>query len=304
MSGRLQQVLRRGDFAVTAETTPPDAGTAAPVVERVACLRGLADAVNVTDGAGARAHMSALAAGAVLARAGIEPVLQMTLRDRNRMALQAELMGAGALEIPNILCLRGDDVTAGDQPEAKPVFDIDTLTLVRTARAIRDDGVLPSGRKVAPPARLFIGVADTPIEPKPGWRPDGLLAKVEAGADFVQTQYCFDLALLRRYLSALADHGIPDAVFLVVGIGPIASARAARWMNENLYGVHVPEPIVSRLERAEDPRAESIRICVELLQELEDIPGVAGAHLMAPRQEEAIAEVIDASGLLARRKAA
>lgn len=304
MSGRLQQVLRRGDFAVTAETTPPDAGTAAPVVARVACLRGLADAVNVTDGAGARAHMSALAASAVLVQAGIEPVLQLTLRDRNRLALQADLMGASALEIPNVLCLRGDDVAAGDQPEAKPVFDIDTLTLVRTARTMRDEGVLPAGRKVDPPAKLFIGVADTPTEPKPGWRPEGLLAKIEAGADFVQTQYCFDLALLRRYLAALADHGVAERVHLIVGIGPIASGRAARWMNDNLYGVHVPETIVDRLERAADPRAESIRICVDLLQELETIPGVAGAHLMAPRQEEAIAESIEASGLLARRRAA
>lgn len=304
MIGQLESVLRRGDFALTAETTPPDAGTAPPVVARVACLRGLADAVNVTDGAGARAHMSALAAAAVLAKNGIEPVMQMTLRDRNRLALQADLMGAGALDVPNILCLRGDDVTSGDQPEAKAVFDIDTLTLVRTARAMRDEGVLPAGRKVEPRLRMFIGVADTPLEPKPGWRPDGLMAKLAAGADFVQTQYCFDVALLRRYLAALADHGVPDSVFLIIGIGPIASARAARWMNDNLFGVSVPAPIVDRLEKAADPRAESIRICVELMQEIAEIPGVAGAHLMAPRAEEAIAEAIDASGLLARRKAA
>ena len=304
MSGKLESVLRRGDFALTAETTPPDAGTASPVTARVACLRGLADAVNVTDGAGARAHMSALAAAAVLAKNGIEPVMQMTLRDRNRLALQADLMGAGALDVPNILCLRGDDVTAGDQPEAKAVFDVDTLTLVRTARAMRDDGVLPHGRKVEPKLKMFIGVADTPIEPKAGWRPDGLLAKLAAGADFVQTQYCFDVGLLRRYLAALADHGVPDSVFLIIGIGPIASARAARWMSDNLFGVSVPAPIVERLERATDPRAESIRICVDLMQEIAEIPGVAGAHLMAPRAEEAIAEAIDASGLLARRKAA
>jgi methylenetetrahydrofolate reductase (NADPH) len=151
---------------------------------------------------------------------------------------------------------------------------------------------------------MFIGVADTPLEPKPGWRPDGLLAKLAAGADFVQTQYCFDVGLLRRYLAALADHGVPGNVFLIVGIGPIASARAARWMNDNLFGVSVPAPIVERLERAGDPRAESIRICVELMQEIAEIPGVAGAHLMAPRAEEAIAEAIVASGLLARRKAA
>jgi methylenetetrahydrofolate reductase (NADPH) len=304
LSGKLESVLRRGDFALTAETTPPDAGTAGPVVARVACLKGLADAVNVTDGAGARAHMSALAAAAVLAKNGIEPVMQMTLRDRNRLALQADLMGAGALDVRNILCLRGDDVTAGDQPEAKAVFDVDTLTLVRTARAMRDDGVLPAGRTVEPKLKMFIGVADTPLEPKPGWRPDGLMAKLAAGADFVQTQYCFDVGLLRRYLAALADHGVPDSVFLIIGMGPIASARAARWMNDNLFGVSVPAPIVERLERAADPRAESIRICVDLMQEIAEIPGVAGAHLMAPRAEEAIAEAIDASGLLARRKAA
>jgi methylenetetrahydrofolate reductase (NADPH) len=304
LSGKLESVLRRGDFALTAETTPPDAGTAGPVVARVACLKGLADAVNVTDGAGARAHMSALAAAAVLAKNGIEPVMQMTLRDRNRLALQADLMGAGALDVRNILCLRGDDVTAGDQPEAKAVFDVDTLTLVRTARAMRDDGVLPAGRTVEPKLKMFIGVADTPLEPKPGWRPDGLMAKLAAGADFVQTQYCFDVGLLRRYLAALADHGVPDSVFLIIGMGPIASARAARWMNDNLFGVSVPAPIVERLERAVDPRAESIRICVDLMQEIAEIPGVAGAHLMAPRAEEAIAEAIDASGLLARRKAA
>jgi methylenetetrahydrofolate reductase (NADPH) len=304
LSGILESVLRRGDFALTAETTPPDAGTAAPVLERVACLRDLADAVNVTDGAGAKAHMAALAAAAVLARNGIEPVMQMTLRDRNRMALQADLMGASALDIPNILCLRGDDASAGDQPETKAVFDVDTPTLVRSARAMRDQAMLPSGRKLETPAKLFIGIADTPIEPKPGWRPDALLAKVEAGADFVQTQYCFDLALLRRYLALLDDHGVPERVFIIVGIGPIASARAARWMNDNLYGVHVPEPIVARLEQARDPRAESIRICVELLQEIAEIPGVAGAHLMAPKSEAAVAEVIEASGLLARRKAA
>lgn len=304
MSGKLESVLRRGDFALTAETTPPDAGTAAPVLARVACLRGLADAVNVTDGAGARAHMSALGAAALLAKSGIEPVMQMTLRDRNRMALQADLMAASALDIPNVLCLRGDDPAAGDQPEAKPVFDLDTPALVRTVRAMRDEGVLPSGRRLETPARLFIGIADTPMEPTAGWRPDALLAKIAAGADFVQTQYCFDLALLRRYLAALADHGVPERVFIMIGIGPIASARSARWMNDNLHGVRVPDVLIARLERARDPRAESIRICTELLQEIAEMPGVAGAHLMAPNAEAAIAEVIESSGLLARRKAA
>ncbi|WP_119461052.1 methylenetetrahydrofolate reductase [Rhodospirillaceae bacterium SYSU D60014] len=302
--GRLEAVLRRGDFALTAETSPPDAGAPAPVLARGGCLKGLADAVNVTDGAGARAHMSALAAAALLARDGIEPVLQFTMRDRNRLALQGDILGAAALGIPNILCLHGDDVATGDQPEAKPVYDIDSRELMRTARRMRDEGTFPSGRPIEPRPALFIGAADRPTDPKPGWKPDALLAKIDAGADFVQTQYCFDMDLLRRYLARLADHGVLERLFVIVGIGPIASAKSARWMNENLFGVQIPEEIVRRLDGARDQQAEGRRICVELLQELSEIDGVGGAHLMAPRQEEAIAEVIADSGLLSRRSAA
>ena len=165
--GRLEALLRAGEFAITAETSPPDAGTAEPVLARAGCFKGHADAVNVTDGAGAKAHMSALAAAAILARDGIEPVLQFTVRDRNRMALQGDLLGAAALGIPNILCLHGDDPTTGDQPETKPVYDIDSRALMTTARRLRDEGALPSGRKTEPRARLFIGCADSPVDPKP-----------------------------------------------------------------------------------------------------------------------------------------
>jgi len=303
-AGRLEAALRAGHFVLTAETSPPDAGAAGPVLERAGCLKGIADAVNVTDGAGARAHMSALAAAALLSHHGIEPVLQFTVRDRNRMALQGDLLGAAALGVPNILCLHGDDAKKGDQPETKPVYDIDSRELMRTARRLRDEGLLPSGRPVEPRPGIFIGAADLPVDPKPGWKPDGLLAKIDSGADFVQTQYAFDLPLLRRYLAALADHGIPDRLFILVGIGPLASAKSARWMNEHLFGVHVPEPLIERLERATDPRTEGRRICVEMLQELAEIDGVAGAHLMAPKQEQACAEAIVESGLLGRRRAA
>jgi methylenetetrahydrofolate reductase (NADPH) len=303
-NGRLEALLRGGTFVMTAETSPPDSAAAAAVIERAGCLKGLADAVNVTDGAGAKAHMSAFASAAVLAQHGIEPVLQFTVRDRNRLALQGDLIGAAALGIPNILCLHGDDPKNGDQPETKPVYDIDSRILMATARRLRDEGTLPTGRPVAPPPRLFIGGADAPQDPKPDWKPQSLLGKIESGADFVQTQYCFDLGLLRRYLARLADHGILERLFVIVGIGPIASAKSARWMNENLFGVHIPPAIVGRLEAAGDQRAEGRRICVELLQELSTIDGVAGAHLMAPRQEPAIAEAIAESGLLKSRKAA
>jgi methylenetetrahydrofolate reductase (NADPH) len=303
-NGRLEALLRSGAFVMTAETSPPDAAAQTAVMERAGCLKGLADAVNVTDGAGARAHMSAFACAAVLAQHGVEPVLQFTVRDRNRLALQGDLIGAATFGIPNILCLHGDDPKNGDQPETQAVYDIDSRSLMATAHRLREQGTLPSGRAVSPPPRLFIGAADAPQDPKPGWKPEALKAKIEAGADFIQTQYCFDLGLLRRYLARLRDHGLLERLFVIVGIGPIASAKSARWMNENLFGVHIPESIVGRLESAIDPRAEGRKICVELLQELAEIEGVAGAHLMAPRQEETIAEAIAECGLLKNRRAA
>ncbi len=300
-SGRLEAALRAGHFAITAETTPPDSCDPRELLERVGAMAGLADAVNVTDGAGARVHLSPLAAAAILAREGIEPVLQFTMRDRNRLALQADVMGAAALGIPNILALRGDEPMVGDQPEAKPVYDLDSVGLLRMARAMRDQGVYPSGRAIKNPPRLFLGCADMPIDPPPDWEPVSLLAKIDAGADFVQTQYCFDLDVLRRYLARLADLGIPERLYILVGIGPIGSARSARWMIDNLPGVSIPEPIVARLEGAADQAAEGRAVCLEHLAELTGIDGVAGAHLMAPRQEQGIAEVIRASGLVEAR---
>lgn len=302
--GRLEAALRAGHFVMTAETSPPDAAAAAPVLARAGCLKGLADAVNVCDGASARAHMSPLAAAAILAQNDIEPVLQFTVRDRNRIALQADLLGAAALGVPNILCLHGDDVSKGDQPGAKPVHDIDSRELMRTARRMRDEGTLPSGRTIDPRPALFIGAADAPVEPKPTWKPEGLLAKIDAGAEFVQTQFCFDSNLLRRYLGALGELGILERLYVIVGIGPIASAKSARWMNANLFGVKIPEQLIRRLEQAPHPETEGRRICVELLHEFAEIKGVAGAHLMGPRREQSIAEVIAESGLLNKRKAA
>lgn len=302
LRGGLEAVLRRGDFALTAETSPPDSADPARVLERAGMLKGLADAVNVTDGAGARSHMSALACAAILAQGGIEPVLQFTVRDRNRLALQGDLLGAAALGVPNILCLYGDDPTAGDQPDAKGVYDLDTCGLLRTARTM-SEGAFPGGRAITPPPRLFIGAADTPRPLDDEWKPDGLFAKIDAGAGFFQTQYCFAMDVLRRYMARLVDEGVTERAYFLIGIGPLASAKSARWMNEKLFGVHVPEALIARLEGAEDQRAEGRAICAELLQELRDIDGVSGAHLMAPRQEASIARVIEESGVLEARLA-
>ena len=295
--GRLERVLRAGGFALTAETGPPDSADPAAVLARAGCLKGLADAVNVLDGAGARAHLSPLAAAAILARDGIEPVLQFTMRDRNRLALEADVLGAAALGIHSLLCLTGDSIEAGDQPEAKPVFDLKSNEFMALARTMRDEAVLPGGRRLATPPRLLIGGADAPREPQAGSAPTGLQAKIDAGADFFQTQFCFDMALLRRYLAWLGDFGIPERTAIIVGIGPLKSGRSARWMNENLFGVHIPDPVIARLDGAKDPQAEGIRICVELIEELRGIEGVAGAHLMAPRGERAIADVIAQAGI-------
>src|ERR1700691_3116063 len=192
----LQDRLREGRFVMTAELAPPVSCDPQELLAKATGLKGLADAVNVTDGAGARAHMSALAAASLLIGAGIEPILQITCRDKNRIALQSELMGAAALGIRNLLLLTGDDPKAGDQPDTKPVFDIDSKALIETARRLRDDGSPPTGRERAGKAPFFLGPADMPIDPPAAWQPNGLAAKVAAGAQFVQTQFCMDATLL------------------------------------------------------------------------------------------------------------
>ncbi len=290
----LARRLTGGQFVMTAEVVPPVSCDPKDLTALALPLKDVADAVNVTDGAGARAHMSATAAAALLIGAGIEPILQLTCRDRNRIALQGELMGAAALGIRNLLLLRGDDPTAGDQPDAKPVFDLDSRALTETARSIRDDGRLPHGAAVAGRAAFFIGAADTPIDPPPEWQPDGLKAKVAAGAAFVQTQFCMDTGVVRRYVARLAEAGLADRVFVLIGVNPLRSARSAAWMRHHLFGTIIPDAMVARMEAASDPAAEGRRICVEVIEELATIPGIAGAHIMAPGNAAAIPDVIAA----------
>jgi methylenetetrahydrofolate reductase (NADPH) len=290
----LARRLSGGAFVMTAEVVPPVSCDPQDLMARALPLRGVADAVNVTDGAGARAHMAATAAATLLREAGIEPILQLTCRDRNRIALQSELMGAAALGIRNLLLLRGDDPKAGDQPDAKPVFDLDSRALTETARVIRDDGKLPHGAAVAGRAAFFIGAADMPIDPPPGWRPDALAAKVAAGAQFVQTHFCMDTGVVRRYLARLAEAGLAGRVFVLIGVNPLRSARSAAWMRHHLFGTIIPDAMVARMEAAADPAAEGRRICIEVIEELATIPGVAGAHIMAPGNAAAIPDVIAA----------
>jgi methylenetetrahydrofolate reductase (NADPH) len=290
----LEDKLRRGRFVMTAELAPPVSCDAQELLQKAAGLKGLADAVNVTDGAGARAHMGALAAASFLISAGIEPVLQITCRDKNRIALQSEMMGAAALGIRNLLLLTGDDPKAGDQPDTKPVFDIDSKTLIETARRLRDEGALPTGRKVAGKAAFFIGAADMPIDPPDGWQPNALLAKIKSGAQFAQTQFCMDAEVVRRYMGALEKAGITRQLSILIGVNPLRSAKSAAWMKSNLYGTIIPDAFVERMEKAADPAREGVHICIELIEELTTIPGVAGVHIMAPGNDAAIPDVIAA----------
>ncbi|MBT8436102.1 MAG: methylenetetrahydrofolate reductase [Gammaproteobacteria bacterium] len=298
---KLAQVLQAGQFAITAETSPPDSSSPQSVLDRVICLKDLADAVNVTDGASARVHMSALAAAAIMAREGIEPVLQQTTRDRNRLALQGDVLGAAALGIHNFLCLTGDKMSAGDQPDAAEVFEIDSGELMRQMRDMRDSGTYPSGREIDPAPSLFLGAAEMPAEPEENWPAARLQAKIDNGTQFFQTQYCFELEKVKRYCRGLVDGGFTEQAHFLIGIGPLASARSARWMNDNLFGVHVPDQIIARLEAADDQKAEGRAICAELLQGFSEIEGCAGAHLMAPNGEASCARVIQESGLLELR---
>jgi methylenetetrahydrofolate reductase (NADPH) len=290
---RLKQILDSGRFALTAEMTPPASSSLPELLAKAAPLKGLADAVNVTDGASARAHLESTIAASALLQDGIEPILQLTCRDRNRIALQSQLLGAAALGITNILVLKGDDPTAGDQPDAKPVFDLDSAGLAATAVSIRDQGQLPNGRKVGGEAHFFVGVADAPIDPPDGWVPNSLIKKVESGAQFVQTQFCMDADVLRRYAARLAESGLTARLHLLVGVAPLASAKSARWIKTNLFGSIIPEWIIERLEKTGDTVAEGRAICVDLLREYAEIPGIGGAHIMAPLNENAISKVIE-----------
>jgi methylenetetrahydrofolate reductase (NADPH) len=286
--------LASGRFVLTAEVTPPLSLSPAPLTEKVRPLAGLADAVNVTDSASARAAMDPVAAAAIMIGAGVEPIVQLTCRDRNRIALQGAIVGAAALGVRAFLFLSGDKPEIGDQPDAKGVFDIGSADLVRTAAGI-GAGQLPSGRAIADAAPLLPGVADCPIDPPEGWQPTGLRAKIAAGARFAQTQFCMDMGIVRRYAARLGEAGVPDDFRLIVGVAPLASARSAAWIRANLFGAIIPDAILARLDAAADPKAEGAAICIETIAALADIPGVAGAHVMAPLNEKAVPGVMEAA---------
>jgi 5,10-methylenetetrahydrofolate reductase len=299
--GRLERVLREGKFAVTAELNPPDSADPQDVYDRALVLSEVCDAINATDASGANVHMSSVGICSLLTRAGYAVVMQISCRDRNRIAIQGDVLGAAAMGVANILCLTGDGVQAGDQPQAKPVFDLDSTSLLETIATMRDKRVFLSGRKITVPPQVFLGAAANPFAPPYDYRPLHLAKKIAAGAQFIQTQYCYDMPLFERFMAKVREQGLHRKAFIIVGVGPLASARTARWMRSNVPGIHVPDPVVARLEGAKDQKLEGKKICIELIQQIREIEGVAGVHVMAYRQEELVSEIIVASGIMQDR---
>ena len=300
--GRFERVLRAGLFAVTTELAPPDSADPGDVLTRARVFDGVVDAINATDGSGANCHMSSLGVCAILTRAGYSPILQVSCRDRNRIAIQGDILGAAALGVCSMLCLSGDDVSVGDHPEAKPVFDLDSVSLLDTARIMRDEHRFLSGRRLDSPPRLFLGASINPFAPPADARVHQLAKKIAGGAQFVQSQYCFDIAMARDFLNRARDMGLLERCFVLMGVGVLASAKTAKWLKSAIPGVHIPDETIRRLEQAEKPRAEGRRITVELIQQLAQMPGVSGVHVMAYRQEEWVGEIVAASGVLGDRR--
>ncbi len=296
--GRLERVLRQGEFAITAELAPPDSADPEDVYSRAHVFDGYVDGMNATDGSGANCHMSSVGMCALLTRIGYAPVMQISCRDKNRIAIQGDVLGGAAMGVTNMLCLTGDGVQAGDHPEAKPVFDLDSMSLLETVRTMRDEGQFLSGRKITDPPKVFLGAAANPFAPPYDFRPHRLAKKIAAGAQFIQTQYCYDVPKLKSFMERARDLGLLENCFVLAGVGPLASAKAASWIRSNVPGVHIPDTVIKRLSGAEKQKQEGKQLCIDLIQEIREIEGVSGVHVMAYRQEETVAEIIDRSGVL------
>jgi methylenetetrahydrofolate reductase (NADPH) len=318
VGSHLEQILAAGYFAVTAELGPPQNADPAVIVRKASILKGYADAVNITDNQTAVVRMSSIAAGVLVLQQGLEPVIQMTCRDRNRIAMQSDLLGAYALGMRNLLCLTGDHQSFGNHPTSKNVYDLDSIQLLQMVAGLRDHKRFLCGEEIkGQEPRFFIGAAANPFADPFEFRPYRLAKKVAAGADFIQTQLIYNVPRFAEYMRRVRELGLHEKVYILAGVGPIKTAAAARYMRDKVPGMDVPNEIVERMERAvadipkEDRKArteawkqEGIRICVEIIQQLREIEGVAGIHIMAIEWEEAVPEIVRAAGLYPRPQVA
>jgi methylenetetrahydrofolate reductase (NADPH) len=301
---RLQEKLSAGEFAVTAECGPPRGCDTGTILKKGELLKGVVDAVNVTDNQTAIVRMSSIAACAHLIRMGIEPVMQMVTRDRNRIALQSDIMGAYSLGIRNILCLTGDHQTFGSQPEAMNVFDIDSMNLVRTVREMRDQGTDMSGFELNEAPRMFIGAAANPFADPFEYRVMRLGKKIDAGADFIQTQCVYNLDRFKQWIHMALEEGLTDKAHIMAGVTPLKSAGMARYMNNRVAGMDVPQNVIDRMDAVPKKNAstEGVKICLETIAELREMAGVHGIHIMAVEWEEVVAEIVESAGLYLKPK--
>ena len=301
-ASRLKRILEAGKFAVTAECGPPKGADPDVVLQKAEKLRGYVDAVNVTDNQTAIVRMSSLAACALLKGAGLDPVLQMVVRDRNRIALQSDILGASALGIRNVLCLSGDHQCFGNQPQAAGVFDLDSIQFVEVVRKMRDGAVLVGGETLTTPPDLFIGAAANPFGDPVGFRAVRLGKKVRAGADFIQTQCIYNLERFETWLRMSADRGLTERTCILGGVTPLKSAGMARYMKNKVSGMDIPDTLIKRMESVpkEKQREEGIRICVETILRLKEMKGVRGVHIMAIEWEDAVAGIVEQAGLYPR----
>jgi methylenetetrahydrofolate reductase (NADPH) len=295
----LRERLASGSFAVTAEIAPPRGASTEKITPTAEILRDWVDAVNVTDNQGANVRMASWAGSLAVLAAGLEPIMQMTCRDRNRIALQSDLLGASALGVRNILVMTGDHPKFGDHPGAKPVFDLDSVQLLWTLRTMRDQHVLLSGRTVNPPPDCFLGAVENPFAPPFEFRAERLGKKVDAGAQFVQTQYVFDVASFGRWMEQVRDLGLHERCAVLAGVGAVRSMRALDYMRDKVPGVVVPDDTYRRIQAvpADQTAAEGVKLAAEIIQQVAAVPGVAGVHLLVAGNEQAVPEILQSAGI-------
>jgi methylenetetrahydrofolate reductase (NADPH) len=295
----LRDRLTAGEFTVTAELSPPRGASAAAMLSRAELLRGWVDAVNITDNQGSHVRLSSWAGAVAVQRSGIiEPIMQMTCRDRNRIALQSDLLGAGALGIENLLFMSGDHPKFGDHPGAKPVFDMDSTQLTWTARTLRDEAKLISGKELNPAPRFFIGAVENPFAPPVEYRAPRAAKKIAAGAQFIQTQYVFDIEVFRRWVHDLGELGVLDRCFILAGVGVIRSARMLDFLSSGkVPGVQIPDLVLRRLRGAGDVGAEGARLAAEVIAAVREMPGVRGVHLLTAGYEKQTPELLRMAGV-------
>jgi methylenetetrahydrofolate reductase (NADPH) len=297
---KLERILASGQFAVTAEAGPPKGASAEVIRKKGELLRYCCDAVNVTDNQTAIVRMSSLAGCLLLKQQGLEPVMQMVVRDRNRLALQSDVLGAVALGIGNILCLSGDHQKFGNHPTAKGVFDIDSIQLVQTLKIMRDDKKFISGEDISGEVPVFIGAAANPFADPFEYRVHRLAKKVKAGADFIQTQAVYDVPKFAKWMEMVTERGLDKQVHILAGVIPIRSTGMARYMRDSVPGIAMPDGIVTRMEKAGNAKEEGARIILEIIEQLKNMPGVHGVHIMAVGWEDIVPEIVQKSGLMPR----